>query len=129
MNRTPKWWGRYQPPAYDPGNPYAPDPGRRQDGGLNRLGRRMAENNPEAYFGREMAMAGLPYNRQPGDFVGDFLRDQFLVAQQGYQQSRLARPNLTWVKYANNDPTIDYLMRAYGTPRPPTGHQPGRGGR
>lgn len=120
--QNPNWWDTFRPPAYDPNNPYAPDPGRRNQ--LRKgLPRRLAEQNPEAYFGRQMTMQGLPYNRGGDDNeFADFLRQQYQLAQQGYQQSRLGRPGLTWFKYANQDPTIQRLL-AMGTPPPPVGRR------
>lgn len=124
QGRSPRWWSRFQPPPFDPNNPYMPDPGRGSGKRLNKLGRRMAENDPEAYFGRRMMLGGLPYNRGGDDSsFPDFLRAQYANADAAYRQSRLGRPGLTFYKYANQDPTIRYLLDTYGAPPPP-----GRGG-
>lgn len=119
QGRSPKWWSRFNPPPLDPTNPYAPDPGRGSGQKLGKLGRRMAENDPEAYFGRKMQMGGLPYNRAgDDDSFTQFLREQYANADLGYRQSRQARPGLTFYKYANQDPTIQHLINTYGVNPP-----------
>lgn len=119
QGRSPKWWSRFTPPAYDPNNPYAPDPGRGSGQKLNKLGRRMAENDPDAFLARKFSMAGIPAYRTGDPLMSNFLQEQYANADLSYRGSRMGRPGLTRYKAYNQDPTIQYLIETYGVQPPP----------
>lgn len=123
MNGSKKWWSRFQPPAFDPNNPYMPDPGRGSGMRLNKLGRRMAENDPDAYLYRKFSLAGLPAGRTGDPLMSSFLQDQYRNADMAFRASRQGRPGLTRYKAYNQDPTIRYLIDTYGV-RPGAGDAP-----
>lgn len=102
-NPFAKRYSRYTP---DPDDPfYTP---QRRSAQKTKFGKYLAETDPEAYYGRELAKRGMDFIVS-GDPYDQFLNRQYQNFEMGLRQARLDRPNLSIRKYAAGNPFLNSL--------------------